>query len=255
MIYIYPVGGLGNILFQIAAIASIAKDNNVEPCLLMIDRIVRDLDKDDRLLTAHANEYRFIFDRFKQLPHINKPAMQYPFHYVPPVFKDEHTYIGFFQSEKYFGHNRDHIKHLFRPTEEIEKVVNNYSEYFGHIAIHVRRGDYLRYTHLHPVQSVEYYKKGIDCFPKDKKVLIFSDDMNWCRQQFVGDRFVYMNEKDYIEIYIMAKMKYHVISNSSFSWWGAWLAESELVVGPQKWFGSGITHNDNDVIPETWKKF
>ena len=254
MVYIYPVGGFGNILFQVAAITSFAKDIGVEPALLMVDRIVRDLDADDRILTTHAREYRFLLNRYKQLQYIQRPTMNYPFHYVQPQIKDEHIYKGFFQCEKYFKHNREYILEMFKPTKEIDDIINKYEQYFGHIAIHVRRNDYLRYPHLHPVQSIEYYQKGIEMMPKDKKVLVFSDDIAWCKQNFIGERFIFMGEKDYVEIFIMAKMKYQVISNSSFSWWGAWLSDAEKVVAPKLWFGHAMQYSDKDIIPEHWIK-
>ena len=64
-----------------------------------------------------------------------------------------------------------------------------------------------------------------------------------------------MNEKDYIELFIMSKMKYHITSNSSFGWWGAWLSESEKVVAPNKWFGvDKVGFNEIDIIPDNWIK-
>ena len=125
-------------------------------------------------------------------------------------------------------------------------------------AIHVRRGDYLKFPQHHPTQTVEYFLAGVELL-KDKtdKFLVFSDDIAWCKANFKFDNIVYIeNEKDYIELYLQSLCNNNITSNSSFSWWGAWLNENnnKVVIGPNKWFGSAINHDTSDVIPETWKK-
>jgi hypothetical protein len=86
-------------------------------------------------------------------------------------------------------------------------------------------------------------------------VVIFSDDIPWCRQNFVGERFVFIDEIDYISLYLMAKMKHHINANSTFSWWGTWLSEDNKAIVPKKWFVNGTTrHNDKDIYPDSWIK-
>ncbi|GAG88297.1 unnamed protein product, partial [marine sediment metagenome] len=71
---------------------------------------------------------------------------------------------------------------------------------------------------------------------------------------FIGDRFVFIDEIDYISLYVMSKMKHHIIANSSFSWWGAWLSEydNKIVIAPEVWVNT--REDTSDVIPNNWIK-
>ena len=77
-------------------------------------------------------------------------------------------------------------------------------------------------------------------FDKDLPVLVFSDDIEWCKQQklFETDRFLFSeNTWNLVDLCMQTLCKYHIIANSSFSWWGSYLANSEKTVAPKKWFG------------------
>jgi len=274
MIYINPTGGLGNALFQIASIYSLALENNDILCLLNTKKFIVDLDNDIRLKTNHAVKYNYIFNRFNQqnfaptdwksnqeysIPYenIKFPKIRLPFQYVKPEYYNEHEYVGYFQSEKYFKHRRPEILEKFKPADEFFTEINKYSHLFNSISIHVRRGDYVkmhvgRYIYL----GFEYYNNALNELPKDLQVLVFSDDIEWCRENFIGDRFIFIDEPDYISLYIMSKMKYNVIANSSFGWWGAWLGGPEKVIAPKEWFGNAVMHKpfEYDIIPDNWMK-
>ena len=87
--------------------------------------------------------------------------------------------------------------------------------------------------------------------------LVFSDDIEWCKNNITGDNIVYIDsEIDYIDLYLMARCDNNIIANSSFSWWGAWLNKNEnkKVVAPTLWFGQVVGEDTNDIIPENWIK-
>ena len=137
--------------------------------------------------------------------------------------------------------------------DDCSDIVDQYKD---SIAIHIRRNDFLKNPN-HPVQDNQYYIGGLGEFPTDIPVLVFTDDIEWAKQQdiFSDDRFI-ISETDnaYYDLYIMSKCKYHVICNSTFSWWGAWLANSQNVVAPKKWFaGDCINHNTDDLYLSHWK--
>jgi hypothetical protein len=122
------------------------------------------------------------------------------------------------------------------------------------ISLHVRRGDYVSNPN-HPVQTSEYYREALSLLP-DLPVIIFSDDPSWCNQQeiFSSDRFAVSegNTTD-ADLCLMSLCKYHIIANSSFSWWGAWLAKSEKVIAPQNWFGGDCSKNNTkDLYLSDW---
>ena len=125
------------------------------------------------------------------------------------------------------------------------------------IALHVRRGDYVDLQSYHTLLPIEYYTEALSKLPY-VHVLVFSDDIEWCRQQpeFKGNRFFFsLNNSTAVDMCLMSLCDYHVIANSSFSWWGAWLANSKQVIAPSQWFGSSLSDkNTDDVYCEGWIK-
>lgn len=257
MIYVYPIGGIGNMFFHIASIYALAKDNGDELSLINIDKKIYDLDNDPRWESKHANVYRYIFNRFELVNADSKKQLTYDYKYVPLKYIKEHEYLGYFQCEDYFKHRRNEILELFKPSDDFLDKINSYEHLFGNIALHVRRGDYVKlYPNIHIPQTMEYYNQALLKLPQDMKVLVFSDDLDWCRDNFIGDRYVFIDEADYIVIYLMSKMRHHVIANSSFSWWGAWMSEYEnkIIISPEKWFGGRKIMFDKNMnlIPKNW---
>ena len=123
------------------------------------------------------------------------------------------------------------------------------------VALHIRRTDYITNPN-HTCLSMDYYKKALSYF-KDDPVLIFSDEPNWCKEHelFEDDRFMISDSDDqYIDLCLMSMCKGHIIANSSFSWWGAWLADSDKVIAPKGWFeGSNNSHLDtNNIYCTDW---
>jgi hypothetical protein len=87
---------------------------------------------------------------------------------------------------------------------------------------------------------------------------IFSDEIDWAKKNFIGEEFVFVSSpelKEYEEMILMSECKHHIIANSSFSWWGAWLNENpnKIVVAPKKWFHNSDVDQD-DITPANWIK-
>jgi hypothetical protein len=265
MIYCNLKGGLGNMLFQIAAAKSIAIDNNTDCSFPNLEQHLHYLNSDKKYNPTfnHGGEYINFLSKLQITATTTNNVVRYPFNYVQsPPFNTDVIIDGFFQSEKYFIHNRQSILEFIKPTREILNIINDkYSNIINgkSTSIHIRRGDYVNHPTHHPVQSLEYYNKGMELLKdKTETFVVFSDDIEWCKSNLKGNDIIYIdNEKDYIEIYLMSICDNNIISNSSFSWWGAWLNENKnkIVVGPNKWFGSAINHDTSDVLPETWIKF
>jgi len=255
MLYVYPIGGIGNFLFQIAAIWTLAKDNNDELALLNIDAAISELNACNLYGMKHANAYKYIFDRFSVAGNTIAEVIQYEWDYTPLEYKNGYQYLGYFQTEKHFKHRKSELLELFRPDDSFVDAINKYSYLFNGVSLHVRRTDYVEhYSNIHPAQTIDYYESALQNVPENLKVAIFSDDLEWCKLRFIGDRYVFIDEIDYICLYIMTKMKYHIIANSSFSWWGAWLAKNvDLVICPKIWFRNNCI-SDTDICPDEWLK-
>jgi hypothetical protein len=164
---------------------------------------------------------------------------------------------GFFQSPKYFTHIEDSIRGDFTFVEEIKTPCEELFEWENAISLHVRRTDYIKNSANHYNLGLDYYEKALKEFDDDRPVIVFSDDPDWCMEQplFESDRFVVSESDDNgIDLCLMSMCTSHIIANSSFSWWGAWLSKTNDVVAPQKWFGpNNQDKNTIDLIPKEWK--
>lgn len=267
MIFISLKGGLGNMLFQIAAGISFAKRLQTDMCLINLNSHLEYLNADNvyQPQLNHSLEYLKLnqFKKFNKTSNSeNFPSVKinYPFCYIDTLPQDNCLVNGFFQSEKFFINEKEHILEDFKPTKEIEIELSKYDfSNFKTTSIHVRRGDYLKFPDLHTVQKIEYFKEAIRLTKnKTDKYVIFSDDIDWCKTVFVGNEFYFVeNEKDYVEIYLMSLCDNNIISNSSFSWWGAWMNsnKNKIVIAPEKWFGpKDPSLIDKDIIPKEWIK-
>jgi len=174
---------------------------------------------------------------------------------------------GYWQNEKYYNEIRSTLikdfslsKPLSEHNSQIEEeIINNQS-----IGVHIRRGDYINneanlsiYASLGP----GYYKDAIEIISQKTKspsLFIFSDDIPWVKENLTFDYPVIYIEgiserQDAEEIYLMSQCKHHVIANSSFSWWGAWLATNsqQIVIAPKNWF-IDETMNTQFELPGKW---
>lgn len=156
---------------------------------------------------------------------------------------------GQFQSYKYSNNYHHEIRNLFTyPVESKYDPTNK-------VSIHVRRSNYLNTPNQYHNLSIDYYLNAIDYF-KGSEFLVFSDDIEWCKENFKGEEFTFVeNTSDIHDLYLMSLCKHNIIANSTFSWWGAFLNTSRerVVVCPDKWFGPA--NSDLilcDLYPEDW---
>lgn len=175
---------------------------------------------------------------------------------------------GYWQSEKYFQNFQEQIAADFKfatPLQGMNEMLAAAIQEDGQtsISLHIRRGDYVtnpKTQTYHGVCSLEYYQKAITYFTERlEKVhfFIFSDDPEWVIQNLIMDHphtFVSHNtgENSYNDMRLMSLCQHHIIANSSFSWWGAWLnpSKEKIVIAPKKWFHKNL--NSADLIPHSW---
>jgi len=174
--------------------------------------------------------------------------------------EDETNINGYFQTEKYFKHIEDEIRSEFQFKNEIyDPSKEKFDEFFSGtevISLHIRRGDYVSNPN-HPVQSLKYYKNALKTLDKNIPVLIFSDDIDWCSKQklFEDDRFFISDlGNSSVDLCLMTMCNYHIIANSSYSWWGSWLAKSKKTIAPKIWFGDVlfIEKDTKDIYLNDW---
>lgn len=248
---------LGNQLFQIAAAYSLAKKHGVE------------------FLCPEWKYQQYFKHRFNQ--YNDEPIEKYwsedGFHFQEIPFHDNMAISGYFQSWKYFDIND--VRNLFKINTDYYSFHVNLSCIFEGLfnipdvkkdccAIHVRRTDYLNYPDHHPLCSLDYYHKAMS-ESGFKNFIVFSDDTEWCKNNFKFSLFnldwnIYYSEdhNDIEDFYIMSKCAGVIIANSTFSWWAAMLNKNaQIVISPHKdnWHGPAYAHwNHDDLIPGNWKQ-
>lgn len=185
------------------------------------------------------------------------------------------TYFrGYFQTELYFAHQLEHLRrefHLKTPlTPENERILEDIRSCCS-IALHIRRTDYLSNPYFSP-PPLEYYLRSMEEMEKRLRAagnppeslcyFIFSDDMAWARENLrpaLSHVHVDINGNDtgYFDLELMRNCRHHIIANSSFSWWGAWLNKyaEKIIIAPRIWFNrkeEDHYHVDDTLIPESW---
>jgi hypothetical protein len=253
------LGRLANQMFQYASIKGIAINRGHQFCIPPKGSFgVNDLNVRGSDTTLHDC---FNLQNVNQDIIINPVVQESGFHFDENIFNncpDDVDLLGYFQSEKYFKHIEDEIRKDFTFNDDLIETCDSFIKdnfvYRDVISLHIRRGDYVSNPN-HPVQTLEYYREALSLLP-DLPVIIFSDDSDWCNQQeiFSSDKFAVSegNATD-ADLCLMSLCKYHIIANSSFSWWGAWLAKSEKVISPKNWFGGDCSKNNTkDLYLSDW---
>jgi len=245
-------GWLGNQMFQFAATKALALHRGTEASF---PQNRPNLHQVFRLDALPKLKYQAAPARYTE-PH---------FHY-DPVFWDQpdNTELqGYFQSARYFSRWSTQIREAFALVEPADgRWVPDGgwegNEWVSHerVSIHVRRGDYLNLKDHHPPLGMDYYRAAMDLFPGERFV-VFSDDTGWCRENFDARLCEFAEGTAVEDLERMTHCSNHIIANSSFSWWGAWLGKNpdKKVVAPKRWFGPAKAGWDTkDLLPEEWIK-
>lgn len=289
MVIVQLNGGLGNQLFQYATGRAIAYRNRVDLGLdlsiFAIHRlrqyrlnhfnIVASIVPPDALASLTRQKRQGILKRYAFLTRHGLPydkhetlTEQY-FHFDPGIVcAPGRVYlVGYWQSARYFTDIRDilcqelTVKHEPGAANRAISLLITQAE---SVSLHVRRGDYVSdpQTHRqHGVCSLGYYHAAVETMTQvvpQPHFFVFSDDIEWTQQNLNLDyptTYVSHNgpEQDYEDLRLMSQCKHHIIANSSFSWWGAWLCthSRKTVIAPQVWFNQA-DRDTRDLIPVSW---
>lgn len=282
-------GGLGNQMFQYAFAESLRSKGRRVRCNLgyykktphsgnfMLDRVFNNIDLDeidDEYFDRIDREWRTIRDNRKMVERFVNDIPNRFFwvendeeegNYVPNVYETKScTFVGYWQTYKYFEDIRESLLHAFRFQEEMGDL----NEYRGiikdtrrSVSVHVRRGDYLLNEDIFGgICTSEYYEKAMNYFKEKMDTptfIFFSDDIDWVESHFHVDNSIYISADDFskyeswYDMYLMTLCRGNIIANSTFSWWGAWLNkhDDKIVVAPSKWSN---TRKMPDICPVDW---
>ena len=251
MIKMKLYGGIGNQLFQWAYAKSMSLDNDMD---YVFD------DSHYELCYKHfyaldripAIQKECVLSRDKKADAVfHDPSQYIPLGNLP---KDKSFYFdGYWQCERYFKHHEDIIRNCLKPRGEIkERLLSRYN-LNNSVALHVRRSDYLDSNGFHPVMGTNYYEKAMKEIGHADNILIFSDDIPWCKNTLKFDNMVFVEGNNNIEdLWLMSMCDHNIIANSSYSWWGSWINENpnKKVVAPSNWFGNSA--NNQQIYLKDW---
>jgi len=178
------------------------------------------------------------------------------------------VFNGYFQCENYFRFIKKELKvHFVFPeldgkNKELEKKIIDSNA----VSIHIRRGDYVSIDYAsryHGILPLSYYYSAIELLKKNHENLtffIFSDDIEWAKENLkFSNEVVFfvsgnVDSDSWKDMALMTKAKHHILANSSFSWWGAWLAEfNGIKIAPSKWFNPEYANfRIEDFVPDSW---
>ena len=237
-------GRLGNNLFQIANIISLANKFDTDfilPNFSMAGHRGQ--------IPVDLSMFGYDFKRGQYTTPIIYTEEKYEYTEVKAV--DSMKLRGFYQSWRYFEDVRNQLlDQYFVPSEVVlenlaKYVVSDYS-----LGISVRRGDYLMLQNNHCVLGIDYYQKVLDKHFQDRvdQIFIFSDDLPWCRQVF-GSTVTYVEDTVGTQLFLMSKMKNLILSNSTFAWWGGYLNQNQgTIIAPNPWYGPNYSDKGTDGI-------
>lgn len=272
--YIRLDGQLGNQLFQLALAIKISQEYKIN---ILLDDYLPERKK----FKAFLFQELAVFDYFSYCNKFNVWINRIQHNFTLRKFyksddlfiESEHkdfsllfskvysSYTGFFQSPSLFPDKKTLVKAFALKSDLIDPTLNKLlllAQESQSLAVSIRRGDFLQCSHL-GVCSEEYYLNSIEHIRLKKDInciFVFSDDINYCRgllSELKGQVVFVEGLPPAKSLYLMSQCKHFVIANSTFSWWGAWLSESEdkLVICPSPW-------NDDqpiasDFIPSDWE--
>lgn len=248
------MGGLGNQLFQAAHALAQGLKNNRE--VVFVPRSWTPMQ--GRQTEFYLNN---IFRNLKFIDNIDnfEKIVEGPWEYSEVNPSENNTvFDGYFQSSKNFFGFDEKLIEIFSPSESfVEEILMKYPQLKNEntLSIHVRKGDYLQNPDIHPSVSLSYISKALELIGSYSHVFIFSDDIEWMRQNINLENVTYVNEnEDYKELWMMSLCTNNIICNSTFSWWGSFLNKNKnkKIIAPSLWFGPRGPRNHHDIFQSDW---
>lgn len=270
-------GGLGNQLFQYAVGRSLAISRGTK---LVLDasfydpRRHRRFELDQFPIQAEVKNYSRDFRMVRQAKALGKKLLRAD----PPKYREPHFHFdasllavklpvildGYFQSPRYFEQHADVIRSELSPPQPLDAESAELGGVLRHpdsVTLHVRRGDYVSNPKARETFhecSATYYQDALERIPGNGPVVVVSDDIEWARENLPRTREMYfagerMARSGLADLWLMTQGEHHIIANSTFSWWGAWLSlkRTGTTVAPRNWFRT-LQYDTRDLLPAEW---
>ena len=262
------MGGLGNQLFQIATAYAYSKKHNLGLVLVRNWQHpegrapIWDEYLDPKVWNMISKE------DYNMTPWLTISEKGFLYTPLPESSSYLTKLMGYFQSSLYFNDYAADLRKLFYPKPELPAksalslITAGVIRSVDWIGAHVRRGDYLKAADYHLTCGPEYYKGSRSVIEEElnqgMRVCWFSEDPEWVRENLFseGDTIIY--DSGAVDFTSLGQFKHLILSNSSYSWWAAWLnpycydQTERIICSPDKWFGPGGPQDDSTVREPGW---
>jgi hypothetical protein len=248
----YLMGGLGNQMFQISHSFAQSLKNNVKPVFRKWAYTPMQANQPTKYLKNIYRNLEFTDDDISVLRIYENSWNDANLNFE---FNTNIEFYGYFQSSKNFFDYGEIIKKLFEPSEYfLNKIHNKYNSFENSIAIHIRRGDYLSISHVLPVIDKSYIDHCLSKFNNYSKIYIFTDDKEWAKNNLNYENSIIVDDlEDYEEMWMISLCENIIMSNSTFSWWGAYLyKEKNKIFCPSLWFGPSGENPHFNIFEKKW---
>jgi hypothetical protein len=290
-IVIRQSGGLGNQMFQYAAGRYYAKRYNAtlriatenqkhahsldDPRHFLLSKFkitapFRELNTIEQVVLSTSSRIKpvgSLVAKYLRIQVVREPYTErYIFHADLPIRSGAHSVylVGYWQVHRHLTALSDSLRNEFRFCEPPQgrnlEVLTQIQRTEMPVSIHIRRGDYLSIFGAASILPARYYFDAIRTITgrvSSPTFFVFSDDIAFAKQHIpVNTRTIFVDHNDssaaHEDLRLMTACRHHIIANSTFSWWGAWLNPSaaKLVVAPERWLEPEI--ECPDLMPSDW---
>ncbi len=282
------IGGLGNQLFQYALGRTIAASRSTTLKLDITDyetykvqayalhhfNVIESFATRDEIRRLRGGGWmaKRLSRRLHRLIPFRKDSyvLEKGFAFDPEVLKSpDDVYLeGYWQSEKYFASTEGLLRREFTIRQSLSGRNQEMAARIAGcntVSLHVRRGDYVsnpNASRVHGLCGADYYQAAVrriaEIVPQPH-LFVFSDDPEWAARNLHLDHPMTIvtgndTQRDYEDLHLMSLCRHHIVANSSFSWWGAWLDTNpdKIVIVPARWFARE-QHDTRDLFPPAWQ--
>lgn len=282
MIFVKLIGGLGNQLFQYAAGRRLAHHHQTELKLdisayetytlrqyaLKYFNIIENIASSKEIQRYHQPPWKRLADGLKKYSR-RSVIRERTLRFDPRVLElpDNVCLQGYWASERYFKDIESIVHREFTlrfPMSATAQAITRAITQSNAVSIHIRRGDYAQNEHtreVHGLCPLEYYRTASDLMARQVgnfSLFVFTDDIAWAKEHFIlpyPTTFVSGQPglTDHEELILHSNCQHHIIANSTFSWWGAWLSgnPNKIVIAPKRWFRDPSL-SAADLLPPSW---
>lgn len=276
-------GGLGNQLFQYAfgqwlaqtngePVSYVNKEGSSNLTGLKISHLQCVLNQPDMAMLGNIESYfnqqhRIKRKLFQLFPFLNNQiVVEAAYPKQPVMFKQEQLFDGYWQNLTYLANQRSTLLEAFQFKDPSPYIASPYLPLIqsseNAVCMHIRRGDYLTSGYHHQL-PISYYQLAIEEINRsvlNPQFFVFSNDLSWVKEHLQTDaKLIFVDHSkdaaaDLFDFFLMRQCNHHIIANSSFSWWPAYLNQdpNKIVIAPKHWYQSKYNDLSLNILPSAW---